>query len=363
MEYFSDGSIPEDTRRNIAFQVLVANRDLLQMASKRPQPPTYENALGLLYEVAPDIHAELTKILTRKNESELVRYFQEIAEVKTLELDREVTALEIIEQQINTYEQLLKRDPSKKLIKKRLLEAQIARQVLQPIRLTENRILNRDYNKIDRTNYANKLFENDSYTDFEVNTNDILRVRFLHPDADEHVTGADLIYEQYDLALEMVRFVFLQYKVWEDGVIYVSQAKNMADQLNKMTNILCEGNLCCSIERKWNSSRYRLPYCSGFLRPTDRLQDNNSKLMSSGYHVPLCKAVELAGEMGKIDKASIKEQSFNSKIFEELFNSNMIGSRWIPVNDLEQIYETNGIFDHDNRIKLYAQEIIDTSKL
>ncbi|MNY53501.1 hypothetical protein D3C86_1892640 [compost metagenome] len=85
--------------------------------------------------------------------------------------------------------------------------------------------------------------------------------------------------------------------------------------------------------------------------------------MSSGFHLPICKAIELAGEIGKIDKESIKEQSFNSRLFEDLFNSNMIGSRWLPVDQLEKIYSNNKIFAQDDRIKLYAQEIIGNSSL
>lgn len=96
MNYFSDTRISEDFRRNIAFQILVANRDLLQMASKKPQPPTYENALGLLHELAPAIYDELVKLLTRKNESELVRYFEELADIKSQEKGEIITAVDWI---------------------------------------------------------------------------------------------------------------------------------------------------------------------------------------------------------------------------------------------------------------------------
>lgn len=358
MTYFSNKEIPEEQRRNIAFQTIVANRDLLQLANKKKQPPTYENALGLLNELAPQLYEEFTELLSRKNDSELVRYFKDLAEISSIELQKDVTAIELIDQQIERLQRLHDQDPSKNTIRSRLLEHRVAREKMEPVRLTENRILNRDFSKADRSSHAEKFFEDDFYTDYKLKGDDILRIRFLHPDSDEHITGADLIYEQYNLKNNLVRFILLQYKIWEDGIIYVSQSKNLESQMGKMQALLCESKLCCGHDGKWNSNKYRFPYCAGFLRPTDRIQENDSKLISSGFHVPICKAIELAGEYGKIDKQSIKEQSFKSHIFEELFNENMIGSRWVEVDTLERIYRENDVFKASDRIKLYAQEFI-----
>lgn len=357
MSFFSDEDIEEHKRRNIAFQVLIANRELLQLASKKAQPPTYESALGLLNEVAPEIYEEVTQLLTKKNESELIQYFKDLAELRTKEDRAVVSAIDLIDTEIERLKQLHEQDKSKKSIKTRLLQHKVARQQMEPIRLTENRILNRDYSKVDRSDYATRHFENDHFTDFTLDDGEILRIRFLHPDAYEHVTGADLIYEQYDINNERVRFIMLQYKTWEKGTIYISQAANLDAQMSKMKVLLCDRDYCCSnTGNNYADSIYRLPYCSGFIRPTDKLQENNSKLMSSGYHVPLCKAIELAGEYGKITKEDIRHQSFTSSIFEELFNENMVGSRWISITELDELYAQNEIFSDTSRILLYAQE-------
>lgn len=356
MTYFSNPEIPESQRRNIAFQTLVASRDLLQLANKKKQPPTYENALGLLNEIAPEIYLELTELLTKKNDSELVQYFKDLSEIKSNEMGNEVSAFNLIEEEIENLQKLHDQDPTKKSVKTRLLSHRVARQQMEPIRLTENRILNRDYSKVDRSDYAQKYFENDNFTDFKLKDDNILRIRFLHPDADEHITGADLIYEQYNLEKEEVRFIFLQYKSWEDGVLYISQAKNLDAQMNKMKTILCENDYCTCYEGNNYSKKFRLPYCSAFIRPTDRLQENDSKLVSSGYHFPLCKAIETANEFGKITKKEIRGQSFSSTIFEELFNDEMVGSRWISISELDEFYSRNKIFSDTGRVILYAQE-------
>lgn len=70
---------------------------------------------------------------------------------------------------------------------------------------------------------AEKFFETDNYVDYKIAKDRFLRIRLLHPDKAEHILGADLIYEQYDVDTEKVRIAVLQYKTWENGVLYFSQ--------------------------------------------------------------------------------------------------------------------------------------------
>jgi hypothetical protein len=358
MSYFNNESIPEEERRDKAFQTIVAHRDLLQLAIKKSQPPTYENAFGLINEHSPELYKEIINLLTKKNESDLVKYYKETAEIQTTDSGKEVTALELIEKEITRLNDLLEKDSTKKTIVRRLIEHQVARENLRPVHLTENRILNRDYSKVDRSDYASKHFENDNFIDYKLQNKDILRIRFLHPDKPEHITGTDLIYEQYDLLNQKVRLVFLQYKIWEKGILYMSQNSGLKEQMARMKTYICDNNICKSYDGKKFSDKYRLPYCTGFIRPTDKIQDSESKLMSSGYHLPLCKAIEIAEANDKIDRELIRGQSFTSGIFEELFNSNMIGSRWLDLEELNDFYTKNKIFDiSSDRIKLYAIEM------
>ncbi len=357
MSYFNDEKIPLEERRDKAFQTIVAHRDLLHLAVKKKQPPTYENAIGLMYEHSPNVYNDVIQLLTKKNESDLVKYYKETAEIQSEESEKKIEAIDLIEEEIVRLEKLLEINPTKKTIQRRLIEHQVARENLNPIHLTENRILNRDYSKIDRTDYASKHFENDNFIDFKLQDKNILRIRFLHPDKPEHITGTDLIYEQYDLVNSKVRVVFLQYKIWNKGVLYMSQNQGLKEQMIKMKSYICDNEFCKSYEGKKFPSKYRLPYCTGFIRPTDRIQDSDSKLMSTGYHVPLCRAIEMSENHDRIDRKLIKGQSFTSGIFEELFNSNMIGSRWLDIEEIDNFYAANKIFEKSDRIKLYAIEM------
>lgn len=93
------------------------------------------------------------------------------------------------------------------------------------------------------------------------------------------------------------------------------------------------------------------------LRPTAKLQNSESKLITSGYHVPLCQTIALLDSEGKLTKETIRDKSIKGNIFEELFINNIAGSRWITIDDLEKFYEEKGINSNLNTIRIHAQEV------
>ena len=106
-----------------------------------------------------------------------------------------------------------------------------------------------------------------------------------------------------------------------------------------------------------SQDKYRLSYCMAFIKPTDKLQDPK-KLTTSGYHLPICKLDKLKKKAVKeymITETSIKNQSLKTVTFEELFDSEMIGSRWLDINELEAFYKQNKVLEANERIILYAQ--------
>jgi hypothetical protein len=228
---------------------------------------------------------------------------------------------------------------------------------LLPRRLSENRIINRDYSKIDRSFYfAERIFENDDFIEYKLPDNRYLRIRLLHPDEPEHITGADLIYEQIDAKRNRIRFLFLQYKTWDNkGVIYFSESKSILDQINKMKSILCDNGFCKCSDTK-NEEGFRFPFCSAFWRPTDKVQNSDAKLISSGYHIPVCKVLSIAEKEPKIEKRLIKNDTVTHKIFEELFNQNLIGSDWLSFTECEQFYKKNLVMKSEDRIRLLVRE-------
>lgn len=167
-----------------------------------------------------------------------------------------------------------------------------------------------------------------------------------------------MIYEQYDESKKMVRIVAIQYKIWENQVLYFSQSGNIQQQLSNMKKCFCDRKYCVDDNGNRVSQRqYRLSYCMAFLKPTDKLQDPK-KPITSGYHLPICKVDSLKEATKKDYKLTgqkIKKQSVKASSFEELFDSEMLGSRWIKIKDLEKFYKKNKVLEPSERIILYAQ--------
>lgn len=360
LEKYSD-----DIRKDLAFQIVVAIRDTLSIAKKTDPQPTYENAIRILHDINPELYDDVVKLLPQKNLSDTAKFYQGKAEIQSHIERNEVSPTQIIQVDIDELKNMLFQskdlDSDKKSsINQRLIQLEAAKSSLKPRQINENRILQRDFSKVNRSDFGHKFIHSDDFKiDYQLRNNSFLRIRLLHPDKPEHVTGADLIYEQHDEENGKIRVMFLQYKIWEDGILYFSQAGNLEAQLRKMKTFLCDKGFCNKPGMLKNELDYRFPYCSGFLRPTDKLQQSNEKLISSGIHIPVCSALKFReeGEV-KIDKKNIRHQTMTHKIFEHLFNKSLLGSRWLMETEVENLYKENNIIDSDDTIKIYAREII-----
>jgi hypothetical protein len=155
-----------------------------------------------------------------------------------------------------------------------------------------------------------------------------------------------------------VRVALLQYKMWSKNEL--RHDSRMEEQLNKLMCIGCRGQLCLSPGGDNQQTTYRFPYCSVFLRPTDRLQDPDARLISSGLHIPLCVVSQYwtttQREGKKLLRTSVERQSVSHAIFEYLFVCSHVGSREIDSQDLEKYYQKWGILEDDDCIILHAQE-------
>lgn len=355
MEYFDNENIDEDIRRNIAFQITNAVREVIKIATKSPMPITYERALDYIGDINPDYHRSFTNLLTRKNESDTVKLYKEIAASKSNETII-ISPIDLIEEQIKEYRDLLDNsdNPDKKFIRHEISKLKAAKENLMPRKISENKLLEHDFFLVDRTGIFGNIYGegNTEYKDYSIDDKHVLRLRFAHPDKLEYITGADLIYEQYDLVNEMVRFVHLQYKVWDSNQLYLNDER-MNKQFDKMIKNLCSSGFC-----KGDDNKYRLPYCSGFLRPTSKIQKLDSSLKTTGLHIPICIVKKMAkdGEK-KLTKSNIASMSLTSKIFEEMFNANMIGSRWISIDELERFYEEKGLNSLTSEFRIHAQSV------
>ncbi len=176
-------------------------------------------------------------------------------------------------------------------------------------------------------------------------------MRVLHPDPAEWTSGVDLIYESYwrkfsasqpkgrkarKRTILVVRVAALQYKMWNGKIIYLSADKRLQGQIDRAENAFCSAGLC-KISRP--TRRYGLPYCSVFLRPTDLRQNRNSFSATKGWHIPICEAQrELSRdkESPRIESRYVASSSLSQTSFAELFNRNMMGSRWMLATRLKR---------------------------
>ncbi len=355
-DFYTNTSIPEEERRDVAFQTVNAIRESVTLARNSTLSITYEFAFGIIYDLNPKLYESIVTLLTSKNENELVRYYKDEAEAESTD-EQKVEPVDLIEKELNRVEELLSKKNGKfTYLNKKKFNLVGAKEYFTPRNQSEHKTLNHDFYLRSRYEYFGEpLYENDSYKDFKINKDKVLRLRLLHPDREETILGVDLIYEHFDMRTNRVRFAHMQYKAWNNKTLYISQAKNLNPQLEKMKKNLCSSGLCKGPETI--NRDYRFPYCSGFLRPTSKLQRPDSKLISTGLHLPICEAMKIIAEKGIISKEDCSNRSIKGHIFEELFNTNLAGSRWIDIKDLDKFYESNNILAHTDRIRIHAQEI------
>lgn len=344
-----------------------ASKELLSITKKNPNV-TYADALKFARENASTIFANSTTEFSKKSVlDKLYDKFVEEAKAKSLEIEKVVSPDDLIIARFKELERLLKVYPKdegtpnammkekanlNKLIKK------TESNILGLVRITESNALMHDIDskKITHTFINSYLGKFKEYLNREDDS--IFRVTVLHPDVPEIITGADLIYEQYNTTGDKVRIAAIQYKIWQNNRLYFSKAGNLITQLGKMKNCFCDDRYCLDeCGEPYSKSQFRLPYCTAFLRPTDKLQDP-SKLVTTGYHVPVCK-IEAMRESGilntKMELKDIRTISLKTQSFEELFNAQMIGSRWFTISELEKLYQKSNLLKLSDKIILYAQ--------
>jgi hypothetical protein len=357
MSYFSNEEVKEDDRRNNAFQAVNAVREAISIAKRVHQPITYEQTLDMIHDINPTVYTEVTTLLARKNESDIVKYFKEKAEAKSIDKIK-VEPTDLIQEELDELETIVEKDKSKKFLNKRIFDLKNALTYFQPRKISEHKILNKDFYLAERPSFkfSEILYEDEEFKDYKLDDNKVLRLRLLHPDKAEHVIGADLIYEQFNLKKNTVRFLVLQYKTWDSNSLNLSSG-NIADQFAKLDKNLCKAGFCTNYKGEEESSGYRLPFCSAFLRPTSYIATADSKLVSTAFHVPICQVLKIKENEKSLTRKNSKGKAISFTIFDELFIENMLGSRWLNFKELEEFYESKDVFSHVDRIRIHAQEV------
>lgn len=332
---------------------------MLGIALKGQTQPTYQQSLNFGKAVAPAIFDTDQSLLGRTKEDILVSEYRQRAEAATVVRKQKVEPVDLVDKDIEENKSLLHTGGENNLIKRRVDILERVRTQLLPKTYTENQLILRDVFKIKR-DLPVPPQDGDTYRDYELAKGRGLRIRMLHPDPPEHAIGADLIYEQYWDAKKLARVVAVQYKIWNGKSLYLSQATNLEQQLKKLESIFCANDLCKAYANSKRIDAYRLPFCAAFLRPTDKLQSPDSQFVSKGLYVPICvvqKQLQDPNSKHKIlERKRIRSESLSHAVFEELFNINMLGSKWLTYSEIEQLYKIHGLFNNNDRIILHAQE-------
>jgi len=339
---------------------LNAIKGLIKLATNGDKSQSsYKKALEFGHMICPDILGE-ESILSKSHKSDLTKEYMQRAKYKSIKEEKEIKAISLISKDIEELEILLNvaknskdRNETDKL-RRKLKHLYNSYKELDLEKNSENQLIFRDAYKAN--NHLPLLAESKNKKTFQLSNSNLLTVRVLHPEKSEYITGADLLYERYDKKINTVQIVLIQYKIWEKQKMYFSDDR-MLKQLEKMERFICRNGIC---ECKSNNS-YRFPCCSAFLRPTDKLQNPNQALRSTGEHLPICHIDECISQTNRgakvLEYKNIKKVSLSQEIFEELFNQGKIGSRPLSLRELAELYKDTSILsDKDHKVLLYAQE-------
>lgn len=357
--FFKDENTPEEDRTNIAFQTVAAMRDVINIAEKNRFTPTYEKSLAYIKDISPAIYNDIINLLPGKNESEIVKLFKEKADSLLNEDEKSnlnERAVELILKAIDDCDVIIGKTPKNKQTKNYKKKLKSALKCFETREMIENQLLNHDFYIANRKGFA--LFkEGCDHKNYRLSNGKTLRIYLVHMTNVETKLGVDMIYECYDLTLNYVRIAHLQYKTWKTKTLTFDQRE--LNQIERLKQNNCSCNNCIPPPNGAfaSTSNYRYPYCSAFLRPTNKVIPKGGKMKSMGDHIPLCKLNEMLASKTQIDKSSIHEISITQNNFEEGFNKSQIGSRWMPIGDLEAYYEKRKLNELSGNVRIIAQEI------
>ena len=351
-----------EDRINQEWIALNAIRGMVKIASKGSMTKsTYDNSLDLGGVLYPELLGPEKSVLKRERESDTTKEYRQKAELQSIKNSSDVTALELVLADIEEYESLISLAKGNKgdqkrtdQLKRKLGQLQKAKSELEIKPHSEHQLIFRDAYNVERD--IPELSKGHAHRDFELPDGNYLRLRVLHPDRPEHITGADIIYERHNKNTGTVSIVVVQYKIWDEKKLYISDPR-MQSQIKKIKAFVCENDICVQSEGK---NTYRFPCCSGFLRPTDKLQNVEQKFISTGEHLPICRINDCksngkqGGELLEYEK--IKEVSLSTELFEDLFNRGKIGSRELSTDELKELYENASVIDSSDTVVIYAQE-------
>jgi hypothetical protein len=329
--------------------VVTALRDVLKLG--RQEQVSYPEAMAEGAGLFPDLLSRKTSILHRAFEKPAIRAFREKAIAASTKERKNIEPADIVQREIKELEALIKVSTgSTKDMKRELTQLQKHLRYFTATAQSEHAIVYADVYQRNRPTLPGPSVSFSSGREYSLGKGRHLRVRMLHPDKAEHITGADVVYEVSDHQIRFARVAFAQYKMWDKERIAWSQIKSA--QLRRMEDQLCKRDRCKDTSHP--RERYRMPCCSAFLRLTQKLQDPESRLISAGRFIPICQLPD--ERKGSLELPEIASRSVTSDLFEAAFGEGLVGSDWLPFDEIEALYRKTKIFTAHDRLIIYAQE-------
>jgi hypothetical protein len=214
------------SRLDTEWVALNAFRDLVKVATRGDfAKSTYKNAQDLGGALYPELLGPENSILWRERESDTTGEYRQRAKLRSVREKQTVSALALVKTDIEELEDLLQiaeqssnKEKVDKLRRKLSILISVERE-LSPLEQSENKLIFRDAYNIERD--LPTLDSGHGFRDFEIGEDKVLRVRVLHPDRPEHVTGVGIVYERHDRGQRRASIVAVQYKIWEDRRLYM----------------------------------------------------------------------------------------------------------------------------------------------
>ena len=350
----------------------VASRDGLSIALKRRVK--YSEVFAFADKYANEILGR-DSLLFNPDESRSARYYRDKANLLTENLQRQTSSsearirpIEVLDKEIKELDDLLKSSSAPhRTQREKLQELYETRREFEReeiARRRESEVLLHEWKRgLDLPTFFSH--REDTYHDFALPGERVMRIRFTHETKAEDIAGVDLIYECHRPKEKKARLVAVQYKLPKGESPNIVITNDIQKQLDRMCTVFCKNELCVEPSfdgEPMNNRPYTLPHCCAFFRPTDRLQQFNSRLATTGYHIRRCdidRVCEFAKD-GKGNKVITPEISMGHgisyKIFEELFNTERLGSRWLTYEQLQRFHQTYEVIKPFEQAGIYIQE-------
>jgi hypothetical protein len=344
-------------RLDVEWMTTGALRDALVIAHGRPEEITYKQVFALSAQVAPELYLSVDRILDNPKESIGVQEIRQRASAQSALEGKHITPFEYLDVEILKIRRQIDAHPDPHLLENVLARYDTYRQEIRPREYRETALIIGDAVHTGRGLPGSG--EGRGYNDYLLNKERMLRVRVTHMEKPVDRLGCDLIYENLDFKRETARIVIIQYKMWEKYEQVLHWDPRDEKQYMRLDGATCKSYLCNPEMVPYRT--FRLPNCTAFVRPTDRLQEPNSMLHSSSLHIPICVIKESWRPNQKggksIRRPQIESRSLSHKTFGELFDNCMVGSKEITWDQMTTLYQGFGIFESDDRVYVHVQDV------